>query len=231
MTPGGDSISGRLPYHQPYLRQLLQIPLHILYQLRAGRGEVAAAAAASASRCGVDSYARCRHSARPKPASHRVAPTQPGTNTPPIHPVQSDPAWKCPFRLQAASESVRACSLPTRYAEEFRIASNTSHYNSRKGGRKQTQRAIYLMVPSHFSSVLMRCSCNASEILKYKTCDRSLAFCESRTVASRFSAPAAKPRRAATMAPLAIPLYYPERNNIFFYFRKSARADKLSLIQ
>jgi hypothetical protein len=33
------------------------------------------------------------------------------------------------------------------------------------------------------------------------------------------------------MAPLAIPLYYPERNNILFYFRKSARANKLSSIQ
>ncbi len=48
-----------------------------------------------------------------------------------------------PFRLQAAGESVRACSLPTRYAEELRIESGTSHYNSEKGGRKQMQRASW----------------------------------------------------------------------------------------
>ncbi len=179
----------------------------------------------------MDSYARCRHSARPKPAPHRAAPTRPGTNTPPIHPVQSDPAWQGPFRLQAGSESVRACSVPTRYEEELRIASGTSHYNSRKGGRKQTQHVIFLMFLTHFSSALTRYSCNAFEVLKYRTCDRSLAFCESRTIASRFSAPTAKPRRAAAMAPLAIPLFYLERNNILFYFKKSTRADKLSSIR
>ena len=59
----------------------------------------------------------------------------------PVH--QTEHAWQGSFWLRAANESVRACSLPTRYAEEVRIASGTSHYNSEKSGIKQMQRASW----------------------------------------------------------------------------------------
>ncbi len=96
-----------------------------------------------------------------------------------------------PKELRDASESAHDCSLPTRSPEELRKASGTSHYNSKEGGNDRNQRAFSLVALSHISSIFMRCICSASEVPRFRICDYSLAFYESRTVASRFSATAA----------------------------------------
>ena len=93
---------------------------------------------------------------------------------------------------------------------------------------KQMQRVFSLTIFSNFSSIMTRCSCNASDVQSLRICGCSLAFCERRTIASHFTAPAAKPRRAEAMARRGSLFNHHEKNNHFF--GKSAGADILHLI-